>query len=114
MKKTTLLLISIFSMALGATINHIWQKTYDKSDYFLNPKGDRVEIFHGQGNKICMIEPDIKGFNEMTIFNKSGAVAHIRWMVEGPPSIMDAYLKVVSKKNGSDEVQVLNPDYADD
>lgn len=101
-------------MVLGATISHTAHKVYGQSDYFVNPKEDRIELLYGQSEKICMIERDIKGFNEMTIFNKSGAVAHVRWMIEGPPSIMDAYLKVVSKKNGYDEVQVLNPDYAAD
>ena len=107
-------LFCILSMVLGATISQIWHKFHGQSDYFVNHKEDRIELIHGQGDKICMIKRDIKGFNEMTIFNKSGAVAHLRWMVEGPPSIMDAYMKVVSKKNGSNEVEVLNPDYSAD
>ena len=101
-------------VAGGLLVASAWRCAVSTPQYSVVSKNGRLELRDKRGNQMVFIEMDVKGFNQCTVYNASGPVAYVQYMVNGPPSVMNAIVQVESKAHGKKTFQMLNSDYRED
>jgi hypothetical protein len=112
MNRLLMSLIGLISFVLGGgLVATVWAVKTERNVSIAKMKNGNYELYDSENNRLVLMDINLKGFVEYTIFNKSGMAAYIRCMNDGPPGVMNAVIQVETKAGEKKTLQILNPDY---